>query len=466
MKNLNICKQYVIITFSVRTSKYTTENEHLIHTLGKVVTASVRGFRSREEVEIMFSGRDHLGKVLSDKRNTDLNEEVFAELKQFITKYSPNDFSSKPLLKNISKYLMEVYRKTNMKNSMESTFQRITNLKTLKHDLELAVNFTEKRKQEMESELEIQKSRYFHAKAKISNLETTISDVEISHVRSAQVINSTTEIAAQARAKLTNTQERIKNILGDWIMLAWSVVYLGVFCSKTRIAFRRSLRDTLETFSIKWSPEWQSEETETHCLLFKEVWEEIWSKKQSNFSSPYINEENCSTQMSNSIGLETSLPILYESVFSLLFSPSTPVWFDPAGVLSDFVQTVLAPNAKVMFAGHKLLVMNTENKANEEIKKSNSQDPDDDVNKNEQENKDNYFGEDIVLLYDLNPSTSEGSTIKSTWDPILNRLCWFSVDDCKGIEKKGKYFLMILKVHSVGEITKRYDAKIKFLYFK
>jgi len=98
---------------------------------------------------------------------------------------------------------------------MESTYQRITNLKTLRHDLELAVNFTEKRKQEMDSELEILKAKYAQAKSKISNLETSISDVEISHVRSAQVINSTTEIAEQTRAKLSNTQERMKNILGD-----------------------------------------------------------------------------------------------------------------------------------------------------------------------------------------------------------------------------------------------------------
>lgn len=98
---------------------------------------------------------------------------------------------------------------------MESTYQRIANLKTLRHDLELAVNFTEKRKQEMESEYDVLKTKYVQAKSKISNLETSISDVEISHVRSAQVINSTTEIAEQTRAKLINTQERIKNILGD-----------------------------------------------------------------------------------------------------------------------------------------------------------------------------------------------------------------------------------------------------------
>ena len=398
----------------------------------------MRGFRSREEIEIMFSSKEHLSRVLSDKKSTEFDEEVFAELKKFITKFSPNDFSSKPLLKNIWKYLVEIYRKTNMKNSMESTYQRITNLKTLRHDLELAVNFTEKRKQEMDSELEILKAKYAQAKSKISNLETSISDVEISHVRSAQVINSTTEIAEQTRAKLSNTQERMKNILGDWIMLAWSVVYLGVFCSKSRIAFRRSLRDTLETFSIKCSPEWQSEDPEVHCLLFKEIWEEICSRKQSNFSSPYINEDNCSTQMSNTIGSETSLPVLYESVFSLLFSPSTPVCFDPAGILSDFVRNILTPNSKVMFAGHKLSLVNPNAKTNEPVKKSNAQDPDDNDQKDEQDGVENTFGEDIICLYDLNPSTQDNNLLKSTWDPVLHRLCWFSVDDCKGIDKKGK----------------------------
>lgn len=49
----------------------------------------------------MFSSNEHLGKVLLNKKNTDFKEEVFGELKKFITKFSPNDFSSKPLLKNI-----------------------------------------------------------------------------------------------------------------------------------------------------------------------------------------------------------------------------------------------------------------------------------------------------------------------------------------------------------------------------
>lgn len=251
--------------YRARSSKHSPAEDLLIQTLGRLVTESVRGFRSREELEILFSSSDHLGATLTLKKNNrDLDDEVFAELKKFITKYSPNDFSGRPILKNLYKYLMEVYRKLNLKNSMASTFQRISSLKTQISDLELAADFTERGRLEMEQALKVLKDKFALTKAKITNLETVISDTEISNVRSAQIINSTTENVAAARAKLTNTQERIKNILGDCVMMACSVVYLGIFQLKNRIEFRKSLRETLETFNINCSSEWQSDDPEVH----------------------------------------------------------------------------------------------------------------------------------------------------------------------------------------------------------
>lgn len=76
-----------------------------------------------------------------------------------------------------------------------------------------------------------------------------------------------------------------------------------------------------------------------------------------------------------------------------------------------------------MFAGHKLSLMNPTTNTNEPIKSSNSQDPDDNDQKEDQEEDEHSFGEDIICLYDLNPTSQENNAVKSTWDPILQRLC-------------------------------------------
>ena len=98
-----------------------------------------------------------------------------------------------------------------------------------------------------------------------------ISSTEISNVRSAQIINSITEISATAQIKLEKTQERIKNILGDCILLSCSVVYLGIFSMRKRIEFRRILRETLKSNNISSSTEWCSEDPQIHCGIFKEI---------------------------------------------------------------------------------------------------------------------------------------------------------------------------------------------------
>ena len=48
-------------------------------------------------------------------------------------------------MKNLYKYLLEIYRKLNLKNSMASTFQKIEDIKSQAGEFEIA-NETEKRR--------------------------------------------------------------------------------------------------------------------------------------------------------------------------------------------------------------------------------------------------------------------------------------------------------------------------------
>ena len=126
----------------------------------------------------------------------------------------------------------------------------------------------------------------------MDDLGHVISKTEISNVRSAQIINSITEISETAKIKLEKTQERVKNILGDCILLSCSVVYLGIFSMKKKIEFRKILRETLKNFKISSSIEWHYEDPQVHCGIFKEICEENGIHKMLNTTEFENDSEN------------------------------------------------------------------------------------------------------------------------------------------------------------------------------
>jgi len=360
---MNLCKSelfYLLkFMFRLKNTKYGTAEDYLIKTLGKIVNEEIVGFRSRQELEVLFNSSSHLCKILLSKKDREQNEEVFDSLKQFIIKYSAPDFSSRPLMKNLYKYLLEIYRKLNLKNSMESTFQKIETLKTQAGELEITI---EKRMEESLKNKEKLFGKYEEWKAILDDLGHVISKTEISNVRSAQIINSITEISETAKIKLEKTQERVKNILGDCILLSCSVVYLGIFSMKKKIEFRKILRETLKNFKISSSIEWHYEDPQVHCGIFKEICEENGIHKMLNtteFENDSENLRSCFINLWNSNEIEnknsgssfdrTKLfsinPVFSENIFSLLFSPTTPICFDSSGLLSEFMKKVFAGNS-------------------------------------------------------------------------------------------------------------------------
>lgn len=112
---------------------------------------SVIGFRNRQELEVLFSSSGHLAKVLMSKRDRDQSDEVFDQLKAFVIKHSAPDFSSRPLMKNLFRYLLEIYRKLNLKTSMASTLKKIEDIRAQTDEVEVSI---EKRKIEVLAEKE------------------------------------------------------------------------------------------------------------------------------------------------------------------------------------------------------------------------------------------------------------------------------------------------------------------------
>lgn len=122
--------------------------------------------------------------------------------------------------------------------------------------------------------------------------------------------------------KKEKLNSRMKTLLGDAIMLAATVVYLGPFSPEERERFRLNLqRDIQAKHKIIFNDQWK---------VFKSAARDI--KPQRNMFWPVLKD----------IGLKEILSLdnlpgvlspndLAESLFILLFAPSTPVVCDPSG---------------------------------------------------------------------------------------------------------------------------------------
>ena len=462
---MNSCKlNFLFInTYRLKNTKYGTAEDYLIKTVGRIINEDIAGFRSRQELEILFMNSNHLCKTLLSKKSKEQDEDVFDSLKQFIIKYSAPDFSSRPLMKNLYKYLLEIYRKLNLKNSMASTFQKIEDIKSQAGELEIAI---EKRKRECIETKEDLIKKHEECKALLEDLGHVISSTEISNVRSAQIINSITNISATARIKLEKTQERVRNILGDCILLSTSVVYLGIFSMKKRIEFRKILRETLKSFHIHCSPEWTSEDPQIHCEIFKEICEENGIHKMmnttefedntDNLRAWYINIFDTNEMNENDDGVRIDRnklfnlnPVFSESLFYLLFTPTTPVWFDSSGILSEFIKKVFAGNSYQT----DLQDLKTSKEESKKVDLKNISDSQLSISHVDTEVTPK---EDVVCLHDLNITVPAGSTpqhiklLKSHWTPLMHKLGWFIITDLKDAKSQSK-----LKISNISLVNKK-----------
>lgn len=353
---------------------------------------------------------------------------------------------------------------------MASTFQKVADMKTQTGELE---NILEKRKAEWEENKELLTQKYLDWKEQISDLGTVISSTEISNVRSAQIINSITEIAKSAKKKLAKNQERLKNILGDWVILATSVVYLGVFSMRKRIAFRRNLKDSLENFQINSSAEWNSEDSDTHWAIFKELWEENGIKKMMNkaandesvsniracfVSSDFIQlfpeKENGEVEAKYSSDKISLNSVFWENIFQLIFSPTTPVCFDSTGLLSEFVKSVFASNNYTWelhdfreLHSHKINASASNDIQKLEEDKKLLSDSNGSINPTEIPKPTNS---DVVCLHDMNIWMPENSfqkyslkALKMHWTPIMHKLGWFTIPETPTMHNQSKKSLIL-----------------------
>ena len=104
-----------------------------------------------------------------------------------------------------------------------------------------------------------------------------IEEAEISHMRTEHIIESIEAYAQKMLGKLNKTKKRVDTLLGDALILAATVVYLGPFSMKERKSIRKEMAEYLNNTTggfIKCGAYWIDNNGINNCRVIRQVLKE------------------------------------------------------------------------------------------------------------------------------------------------------------------------------------------------
>ena len=149
-------------------------------------------------------------------------------------------------------------------------------------------------------------------------------------MRTEQIVNHIVKYTDRLEKKREDIDNRVRTVLGDSILLAVSVVYLGPFAPEERARLRGEMVKFLTQPQVQidcsymWLPNLTTNRShKVQTNMFFKVLKELGLRdllKEDNFPGVLTPND------------------LSESLFCLLFAPSCPVVADPTGQLEEFVK--------------------------------------------------------------------------------------------------------------------------------
>ena len=112
-----------------------------------------------------------------------------------------------------------------------------------------AVNYAKQSIKVKQEELENLYLQHEEHKKIAHKLSRQIEEAQISHMRTEAIEEHIWSYDARIKKKLQNIETRVDTLLGDSILLAASVVYLGPFSPEEREEVRNKMRTDLERSS-------------------------------------------------------------------------------------------------------------------------------------------------------------------------------------------------------------------------
>ena len=197
-----------------------------------------------EAVEI-FLQKDEVITMLDQKRNEQFSRGVFERLHEFASTRIAGEFEGKPLIFLLYTYVVELYRKLNIKNTMAATFNRIKEMRQNVDTNIFSINYIQKANEQRQREMQMHKSRLADLDIAGSKLSRKIEEAELSYMRTDQIHLKIEEYSIRIGHKLQSVISRSQTLVGDSILLAASIVYLGIFAPEEREQFRAQLYEYL-----------------------------------------------------------------------------------------------------------------------------------------------------------------------------------------------------------------------------
>ena len=188
-----------------------------------------------------------------------------------------------------------------------------------------------------QTELSIQISKTMVAEMRDEIEDLLIKQKNFDHKELAEVLDSVEPHEAQLdqfykdlgkekkayETKIFKLRVRRKNLLGDSIIMALSLAYMGPLSQVQRAGLRKSLSEHLANdFGVEVSESWHSENENDNPKLFRKV---LFSMGLESlfFDLSHLYHENA----------------FAEAFFSIIFAPKTPLIFDAVGYMNDFLKT-------------------------------------------------------------------------------------------------------------------------------
>ena len=85
---------------------------------------------NKTEAVSQFLQRQELVDILNDRRARTYSKAIFDKLSEFIHSRTHLDYGNNSMLVSVYTYLLELYRKLNIKNTMAAIFMRIREIRT------------------------------------------------------------------------------------------------------------------------------------------------------------------------------------------------------------------------------------------------------------------------------------------------------------------------------------------------
>ncbi len=110
--------------------KFTENETRLLEVISVIIEkrADRESFNIRDHSHF-FTDRTELIDLLDNRKQFKFDDLCFTKIKDFINDHQLQDFKDKPLFKYLFQFIVELYRKLNIKNTLNSTFLRITQFK-------------------------------------------------------------------------------------------------------------------------------------------------------------------------------------------------------------------------------------------------------------------------------------------------------------------------------------------------